>query len=164
VGAYIHRYKPRLWSSVRLPALWVSMALLLLMLAGKSWVSGSAFGLVYYYSLASIIALAALPYFSTLTEVKSQRWTSVVTFVSITSYAMYVLNLSVIQWRLIPAFLSATGLKELLGENGSAMLGFILFWPATIVGSYLLYRYFETPWMNLRDRISLARQRTSTSV
>jgi peptidoglycan/LPS O-acetylase OafA/YrhL len=164
VGAYFRRYKPGLWSLVRLPALWVSIVLLIVFAVGKSWFSASSFGLVYYYSLASIIALAALPYFSTLREIKSRRWTGVITFVSITSYAMYVLNLSVIEWRLIPGFLSVTGLKELLGEPGSAILEFVLFWPVTVVGSYLLYRYFEMPWMNLRDRISLARRRPSASL
>jgi hypothetical protein len=103
------------------------------------------------------MTLAVLPYFSMLRSIGSKSWTSVFTFVSLISYAMYVLNLSVLQWRIIPAFLSVTGLNSALGADGAAVTGFVLFWPALLIGSYLLYRYFETPWMNMRDRIAYLR-------
>jgi peptidoglycan/LPS O-acetylase OafA/YrhL len=157
LGAYTHRYAPGLWSKVRMPGLCVGIALLVLLFAGKPLLlKGSALP-VYFPSLASVMTLAVLPYFSMLRSIGSKSWTSVFTFVSLISYAMYVLNLSVLQWRIIPAFLSVTGLNSALGADGAAVTGFVLFWPALLIGSYLLYRYFETPWMNMRDRIAYLR-------
>jgi peptidoglycan/LPS O-acetylase OafA/YrhL len=157
LGAYVHRYAPGLWSKLRMRGLCVGVALLVLLFAGKALLLNSSALPVYFPSLASIMTLAALPYFSTLRSIESKKWTNVFTFVSLTSYAMYVLNLSVLQWRIIPAFLSVTGLGDALGADGAAVVGFVLFWPALLAGSYLLYRYFETPWMNMRDRIAYLR-------
>jgi hypothetical protein len=160
VGAYISRYKPALWYSWKFKGLLISFVLFVSLFAGKTWLGTMPFAFVLYNSLTSVVTLAALPYFSTLNEIGSRGWTRVFTFVSVTSYAMYVLNLSVIQWRFIPALFSVTGVRKYLGEYGAAALAFILFWSTVIIGAYLLYRYFEAPWMNLRDRISLTVRKT----
>jgi peptidoglycan/LPS O-acetylase OafA/YrhL len=152
LGAYAHRYAPEFWNSVRTLGVRLAMGSLVVLSITRFFLSTLALP-AYFYTVASIMTLAALPYFSTLRSIGSESWTRIFRFVSVISYSMYLLNLSVIQWRVVPAFLSITGLGRVVGPVAAAILAFVLFWPMLIGGSYLLYRYFETPWMNLRDRM-----------
>jgi peptidoglycan/LPS O-acetylase OafA/YrhL len=155
LGAYAHRYAPDLWRRVRTPGLVLGILLFVVLFAGRQLIAKLPGTPVYFYCLESLTTLAVLPYFSTVASLRSRVWNRIFTFISTTSYAMYILNLSLIQWRLVPAFMGVSGLRDSLGTLEAAITSFVLFWIAVVVGSYLLYRYFETPWMNLRDRITI---------
>jgi peptidoglycan/LPS O-acetylase OafA/YrhL len=155
LGAYLVRYHASFWKKIKYPCILLSA----LSIAGltiyrnegsQDWV----FWNVYSFNIESVATLLALPYFSGLQQIGSTTLEKVFRFVSITSYSMYVLNLSIIQWRLVPAFLSLTHLKAIdSGHHG--MIAYAVFWPFLLTGSYLLYRFYELPIMNLRDRIKL---------
>lgn len=77
-------------------------------------------------------------------SVKTARWSGLgklLTFISLISYSMYLTNLIVAQ--LIKFHFLPTNLPE-------ATFAYILFWGVTIGVSYLTYRFFEKPIMNLR--------------
>lgn len=154
-GAYAHRYHKELWSGFRLPGLIASVAIVMyLTIRINILQNADATSYPYLLTLESLATLFALPYFSELRTIRSIRFSRVVTFVSITSYSMYVLNLSIVQWRLLPAILSRSGLRTFTGEY-STLVSFVLFWPTVVLLSYILYKYFELPMMNIRDKIRL---------
>jgi len=71
-----------------------------------------------------------------------------------------LLNLSLVQRLLIPLL---TG--EVKWSNqpslGLGLLRYALFWVLTIVLSWLLYRFFERPMRDLRDRFPQRKAQTS---
>jgi peptidoglycan/LPS O-acetylase OafA/YrhL len=153
VAAYVQRYHGTFWNKMRYPGLWLASVLLIFMFVSNHFFIESAMYLVvFYYCFQSLMTLAVLPYFSSLREIRNKKVATIIVFISTISYAMYLVNLSVVQWRLVPAFMSVSNLNELTGEY-SVIVRFALFWILTIVGSYLLYRYFEKPMMDLRDKV-----------
>lgn len=153
LGAYLQRYKTAVWIRMKYPGIILSVLLIMCLTAYAAFKGNLKFWPVCYENLESIAALSALPYFSRLGNIRSQRLAAVFTFISTISYSMYVLNLSIIQWRVIPAFLSITHLREMAAGH-LGILSFALFWPFTLGSAYLLYRYFERPMMDLRDKIN----------
>ena len=77
-----------------------------------------------------------------------------VTFISKISYSMYLVHLSLIQMTLLPLI---SGWFGLAGGGVAALGNYAMFWVLTIGLSYVLYRYFEQPIMNLRDLFSAPR-------
>ncbi|MFD0861213.1 acyltransferase family protein [Sungkyunkwania multivorans] len=67
-----------------------------------------------------------------------------VTFVSLTSYSIYLLNYSIVLL-LLQKYLATP--ETLLGK----MMLIIVFWSLTISFSYILYAFYEKPMMKLRD-------------
>ena len=100
----------------------------------------------------TVIALGVafiLPY---LSELKSggSRLYKAITYISLTSYSAYLINLGIIQdivllniQKLFPV---------MLNPQVKAGLLLVLFFGFTFLGSILLYKYFELPVMKLRDR------------
>ena len=76
----------------------------------------------------------------------------VVTFVSLTSYSMYLLHMSIVRDLMLPIVMNnimyvLTGLKEY-----EPLIAYFFYLLLTIILSYLLYRFFEKPMTSLRDR------------
>ena len=67
---------------------------------------------------------------------------------------MYLLNLTVVIGRIIPITMSLTGLKAYTNDY-LVLLRYFLYWFYLIIGSYLLYRYYEKPITDLRDKIKV---------
>lgn len=66
------------------------------------------------------------------------------THISLISYSMYLLNLSVVAQVIQANFWPLEGWK--------ALLMYLTYWSVVVFLSTLLYRYFEKPVMDLRDR------------
>jgi peptidoglycan/LPS O-acetylase OafA/YrhL len=108
----------------------------------------SLFQAVFSFSFQSIATACLLPF---LTSVKSREgfWPKALTYISILSYSMYLLNLTLIQnWilRKIP--------WTLFMESKYAIGGirYVLYWVLVFCLSHLLYFYYEAPTTRLRDR------------
>ncbi|MFM9839745.1 MAG: acyltransferase family protein [Cyclobacteriaceae bacterium] len=151
VGAYLFRSYSKIWNGTKNQSLLVSIILLLLLFfAHLTLPKEHFFWRSFVFNIESIVTLAALPFFSNLKRIRFTWLAKTFTFISIVSYSMYVLNLSIIQWRIIPIFLSITNLRSLDPILLKA-LSFFLFWPFLIVSSYLMFRFYERPMTNLRD-------------
>jgi peptidoglycan/LPS O-acetylase OafA/YrhL len=99
---------------------------------------------VFYFSLSSLTFALALPVF--IYWEKANNWLSKpVTFMSKISYSIYLLHYSIISV-LIKYFLSSFEITL-----PSFMLIFI-YLVLTILFSYFLYRFYEKPMMDLRDK------------
>lgn len=99
---------------------------------------------VFYFTLTSIIVALGLPFFigwkSTFSFVRKP-----VEFISKISYSMYLLHYSVVA-ALLKYILSVYNL------HFSTFLILILYLTITFLAAYFLYRFFEKPIMNLRDK------------
>lgn len=95
--------------------------------------------------LDSIFVLGLLPLLSNLRIEKHNLITKFITWISLISYSMYLLNLFIID-NLVNPF------TELYSNKNS--IKFTIFFTLCFICSSLLYRYFETPVMKLRDRVA----------
>ncbi|NLU93168.1 acyltransferase family protein [Chitinophaga sp. Ak27] len=97
-----------------------------------------------YYNLTffSIGTLLLLPKLSSLTMQSNGIFYRSITFISHISYSMYLINYTIVQSMLVQK-LAKTFLINIYVQ-------LLLFWVVTIVFSFLLYRFYEVPMMNLR--------------
>ncbi|PBJ13873.1 acyltransferase [Flavobacterium sp. ACN6] len=103
---------------------------------------------VLYFSVNSVATFLVLPYLYTF-HLKEGKIFYIVTYISLISYSMYLLNytiiLKLIIGSIIPWYLVTTNLTFLMFYK------LLFFWIALILLSILLYKYFEIPMMKLRD-------------
>ena len=73
------------------------------------------------------------------------------TFVSIVSYSMYLVNFSLVQLTIIP---SLTGTIIMFTRNHLviSVIRYLLYWILTFGLSYIMYSFYEKPMMQLRER------------
>lgn len=99
---------------------------------------------VAYLPLCSIFIATSLPFLSRLNRV--QTWIlKPITFISLISYSMYLLHYSIVLQ--LMRFFFPTSEMITAEKWGYALLYLVL----TIVLSYILYRIYEKPMMDLRD-------------
>ncbi|MHC5765194.1 MAG: hypothetical protein ACYTXI_06105, partial [Nostoc sp.] len=79
----------------------------------------------------------------------------IITFISLISYSMYLLNLSPVQGVFLPFFMGYfCKIFGLLFERTPLFIisEYFFYWVFTIYFAYIVYRYYEIPMMNLRER------------
>lgn len=100
---------------------------------------------VLFPSLIPVFFCMVLPYASVIKQIRSKKLTMVVTTISKISYSMYLVHFTL---------LYAT-MKEYINlDLKNCVPVFIMYWTAVILLSYILYRFFELPVMNLRTGLS----------
>lgn len=152
LGAAIHYYYGDLWRWR--PRLTFAAGIAMLTLHNLLFSYRTALGLslnlyycVFSFSLVAVGALLILPFLSGIRHGKGRihRW---VTVVSITSFSMYLIHLNLVQFILVPASIKVLDLS--LAPLPLALLKLSLYWTYTLLGSVLLYKYFEMPTTALR--------------
>jgi len=150
LGAYLSLYHAESWRSQATAAFVAGLVLLILdrvvLVLGPSLFYRNYIAL----TLMPVAALLVLPKLSAMK--REGGWiVGAVTFVSATSYSMYLLNLAVVQGVLLPPMMGA--LSHVCWRcSQSHAVSYVLFWATTILASFLLYRYFEHPMTALRDK------------
>ena len=96
-----------------------------------------------------------LPFLSNLQK-GIGKWTSWITFLSLISYSMYLVNLNVVIISIIKQSIHGnySGKKNVPGDYW--VLDYILFWILTIFISFILYKFIEVPFMKMRDKKKIA--------
>lgn len=74
-------------------------------------------------------------------KISNRFLTSCILFISKTSYAAYLIHGIVI----------SLFIKFLLTVDNSTFV-FLIFWPVTFIGSWIVYKYFEYPILKMRDK------------
>jgi peptidoglycan/LPS O-acetylase OafA/YrhL len=100
---------------------------------------------VFYLPLISIAVACFLPFLSEWKQEKS-LFQKPVTFISLISYSIYLLHYSVILL-LMKQYISIDDQNPI--QLVAFLSSYILI---TIILSYFLYRFYEKPMMNLRDK------------
>jgi peptidoglycan/LPS O-acetylase OafA/YrhL len=147
LAAWISLYKPSLWNTRPKLLFAAGLAMLICTNAFRT----PAFMMYYYFSLSAIGVMLMLPYLSTVRQGEGFVAKSV-TFVSVVSYSMYLTNHMIVQRGMIE------GLKRFfhLSVEGPlwGLVALVVFWTATLLCAWLLYRFVEQPGMAIRERIA----------
>ena len=152
LAAYIYTNLHEIWIKLKYP-FFISGIILLLLVKGVS----HSFAQFYYplhFNIESITVLFSLPFFSGIKTSGIKLIDAVITFISIISYSIYLLNLTPVQEILLPVTHQLFNTKEFSIEQ-NALLDLFLYWFYTFFGSYLLYTLFEKRMTKLRDKIKI---------
>ena len=157
LGAFISFYYPAWWLRNKNILFAAGIGLFLV---EKFVVSGypvvnyaSLYTCVFSFNLISLSHLLVLPFMSSVKTGKGIIFKTV-TGISLISYSMYLINLSIVKVGLIDIIL----MKRLnyfnltLTPALQVAVNYIVFWTAVVSGSILLYKFVEVPFMKLRDR------------
>lgn len=109
---------------------------------------------VFYFSLNSIGTLLTLPYLSNYRAGKGLIY-QLVTYISIISYSMYLINLTPLQDFIIP-FINKYVIQYFSVGNLQT-IDLFLFYTLAIILSIYSYKFIEQPFLKLRDKVNLSR-------
>jgi peptidoglycan/LPS O-acetylase OafA/YrhL len=153
LGAWISFYHSRFWSRYKTVAfiasilLFAAARLLPLYVVSPTGLYNCVFSTVTV-ALATFLVLPALSSY----QLRKGIFYKSVTVISLVSYSMYVLHLSLIrEWIVKKINWENLGLSSPLNW----IAPYILYWGLIIFLSILLYKYFEAPILKRRDRIKL---------
>jgi peptidoglycan/LPS O-acetylase OafA/YrhL len=151
LGAYLSVYCTELWARIRKPALVLGIGLMLLAKLIYLVTESMWFLNYMWLSVTSIAALLTLPFLSSY-EAKPGLGVRAITFVSLISYSMYLLNHTIILDILLPQLMHSGYLSE---GFSTGIETYAAYWALTIVLSWLLYQYFEKKFTALREPLVL---------
>lgn len=152
-GAYIFFHYKTFWNKYKVQFLILGLAIFIAIRIHS--LVDSSFGLydwVFSFSTTSFATLCLIPFLSGIKTGKGIFYKAI-TYISLLSYSMYLVNLTIVQkW-----ILENIDWKSLENFNGDLFLysRYFLYWALTIIISILIYKYFEMPIMNLRDKVKI---------
>lgn len=137
------------------PLIWRRCSNVFLMLAGVALLYFLKLHLGYEFyvwvpTLKSVAVLLMLPYMSNW-KLLNSRISVWITNISLISYSMYLINLNVVIHVIIKYMINGN-LLALHEPGANWYIEYSLFWILTISISFLLYKYIEVPFMNMRKR------------
>ena len=143
IAAYIKKYYFNFWYASRNWMFILGIAIIYFELFLPQDVNGF-FAKTFAYTLPSLGAMLLL---AKADSIKSFRYPVIgraLTFISIISYSMYLVNLALVSQVIRHNFT--------LDSTSDHLVAYIVYWVATIGISYLLYIAYERPFLRLRDR------------
>ncbi len=154
-GAYLHYYHGGVWEKYKKVFLLVGLGLLLLHKVTSFYIisglpSHSLYYSVFSFAVISLGTLMLLPWLSQL-HCKDGFFYRIITIISLTSYSMYLVHFSLVRNILVPGTLQ---LAPNLDGSGFIIAHYGLYWLYTVLLSIVLYKYFELPMMNMRERFA----------
>jgi peptidoglycan/LPS O-acetylase OafA/YrhL len=151
IGAYINYYFHATW--IKYKRLFLILGVVLFFLSNYVFPIYfsliGAFSCVLSFSVISLATLFLLPYLSELKSGKGVFY-KVITYISITSYSVYLIHLSIVQsWIIYKLpWVAYTGNSYLVSLSNC-----VIYYVLTMALSILLYKYFEVPMTRIRERI-----------
>ncbi|MGV9002176.1 MAG: acyltransferase family protein [Candidatus Saccharimonadaceae bacterium] len=164
LGAYIAYYHKSLWVKYKKKLFAIGIFLLLathvlsLYIASGSHIAQIGYGVyltVFSFTLTAFGIFLLLPLLSEYKSGKGKVFKAVTT-VSISSYSIYLIHLSLIQ----PFVIALFGAELTRFES---IVRYVFYWILTIICSILLYKYFEKPTTGLREKFVSKRVADATS-
>lgn len=149
LAAYVQYYFQTIWSKYK-TALFITGIAVFVFIKSSSFfipITG-VYYCVFGFSVTSVATALLLPFLNNLKSGKGLFYKAL-TSISLISYSMYLLNLSVVQRWILGSinWISLSNNYMLLN-----VIKYLLFWMLTIALSILLYKYYETPMTKLRDK------------
>lgn len=142
LAAAVKFYYPSSWKRMAQPALWLGLVIIFTVIYLPRD-PNALFFQVFFFNLTTIGAMLLLPFFDSLSSFRSKVGKAV-THISLISYSMYLVNL---------ALVAQVVQKQFPVQNPlDGTIKYVLYWVVVLVVSTLLYRFFEKPMMDLRDR------------
>lgn len=143
IGAYCSCYQVSRWQ--RNKGVLFGLGILLLLI--NKFVAFRHDGIylcVFSFSTVALGTLLLLPLLSQMRRGQGRVW-AMVTYISLSSYSMYLINLSLVQGWILGNLDFGS-----LGALGVA-IRYCLYFALTIILSIVIYKYFEIPTTKLRD-------------
>jgi peptidoglycan/LPS O-acetylase OafA/YrhL len=147
-GAYLAHYYKTSWIKYKMELLIAGICILVVaqLVYIKLKDHPDLYFCVFSFSINSLATLFLLPFLSEFKKGKGFLF-RIITNMSLISYSAYVLHLSLIKvWILDSIDLTALSIYGII-------IKYLLFWILTIVLSVILYKYYELPLTNLRDKV-----------
>ena len=142
LGGYALHYLPHFWSRLKYYSFLAGVGLILLILNYDAPVT-SLYQQTIFFSIVPLSVLLCLPLMESIKKGKGIL-SFAVQHISKISYSMYLINLALVA-EVIRDNYAPTG-----GVDG--IIKYLIYWTVVVVVSTLLYKYFEKPIMNLRDK------------
>ena len=149
LAAYISIVRPKFWNQIKHVSFVFGVVLfmginVLVPMKGIFIEMHPQFWDVWYLSINSIAIALTLPLLSQM-DSASQLVSKPVTFISLISYSMYLFHYSIIL-QLLKYYIPTEGLPSF-----DVLIYIVTYLAMTILVSYIVYKLFEKPLMNLRD-------------
>lgn len=141
IFAWIRVYYPKFWDKHAVKCFIAGIVLLVISILIPGHI-GSIYSNVLYLTLCAFSVALWFPFFSKIQSYKT-RFGSMVSCLSILSYAMFLTNLMMVQ-------IIDVNCSRLVSHG---VLAYFVYWLMTIAASYLLYIFVEKPFVKLRERI-----------
>lgn len=145
LGAWVNHYCPKIWKAA--PAVCFCLGIAILC-AAQYFIKSPTMLCTLHYTCIAVGILLLLPKLTTLKQ--APAWLAVpITYISTISYSIYLLHYSVVLTllrRYAPAH-----------TQSAIVVSYLVYFGATLLLSTLLYRFFEHPMTQLRDRKSATR-------
>lgn len=142
--AYIQYYHPYFWHKIRNISFVIGL-IICFFVVYYPWQPNDFSTKVFKILINSIGCALLLPKFDSM-KTAPPKITKVFTHISIISYSMYLINLALVSSVIRDHFAPTNPV--------SAWSTYLLYWVIIIVASTLLYKYYELPFLKLRDKIS----------
>jgi peptidoglycan/LPS O-acetylase OafA/YrhL len=158
LGAFCSYYYPRVWRSRKKSLLAAGVLILFAARYLPEIVRTTDTGLynsVLSFTVLSVGVLLCLPFLSDYTDKGCLLYTPI-TYISMCSYSMYLLNFTPI------AHFAIGAVKRFAGVNTSTVL-YPAYWVIVVGLSMLMYKYFEKPTTEMRRRLRSSHRANASS-
>lgn len=147
LGAFFSFYYKRIWTRYKRILLFIGIFILCIQHFSCYFIDLMNFPIyqcVYSFTITSIGTVFLIPFLSEY-KMGDGRIYKAFTYISLISYSMYLLNLTLVHLYFVN-FINkyVTHIPLIL---------YFFYLTFTIIGSILLYKYFEKPFMNLREKL-----------
>jgi peptidoglycan/LPS O-acetylase OafA/YrhL len=99
----------------------------------------------FLYMVVPLSLSLCLPYANSVKTISSNMLSKTIQHISKISYSMYLVHYTLV---FRPFFM-----PHKIGSFTTALIYYLLYWTIVVILSSVLYKYFEYPVMNLRDRL-----------
>ncbi len=155
IASFIAFYYPKIWQNkfnVLLFIIGIGILYYTKYNMGKSYLIYAA---VWVSSLKSLGVFLMLPFLSNLKS--GGKITSFITYFSLISYSLYLVNLNVVVNVIIKNTINGTFSGKYV-QNDYWYIDYILFWIITIAISHTMYKLIEVPFIKLRERKNILKK------
>ena len=155
IASFIAFYYPKIWQNkfnVLLFVIGIGILYYTKYNMGKSYLIYAA---VWVSSLKSLGVFLMLPFLSNLKS--GGKITAFITYFSLISYSLYLVNLNVVVNVIIKNTINGTFSGKYV-QNDYWYIDYILFWVFTIAISHTMYKLVEVPFIKLRERKNILKK------
>ena len=144
LAACIKYWFPLFWYKTRNISFIIGLVISFFFMRWIDWPPNSMNTIMYKTLLQSVGCFFLLPRFDTIKSAP-RHLRKIVTHISLISYSMYLINMSMVASVIVSNF-------EINGKL-SALFWYVVYWTIVIIAATFMYKCFEKPIMDLRDKV-----------
>lgn len=160
-GAFISYYYSAIWVKYKKTLLVFGLVGIIFIKAlelkfGWEFMHSQSTGIMaLYLTIQPLLILTLLPFLSTFKVNKENTFTKSITKVSLISYSIYLVNYSLVKGYILHNLEKI--FNSYIPVDYLTIILVVLFWLLSVSIPLFIYKYYELPMMNLRDKIKFER-------